>query len=434
MNNQKQKKKKQYDLKHLLSNNRFLQVVSILVSVLLWLSIAMGEDNSITTVITDVPVDVSSITTSVDSIGMDIVGGLGQTVNVRVEGRREVVGNLTAADIRVTPQIGESITDAGTYSLRLNATKANNLDSYEIVSVSPERINLTFDRVQSKKLAVEIDINTISVSGSGLLLGEPTCSSTEVAIKGAQNVIESVYRVVAKVENGGTISKSTTFAATLHYYDAAGKEIKASGQITADNESFSVVVPVLKEKSAELRVGFTNVPSYLNTDFIKYSLDHSAIQVAGPTDVIDSVENITIGYLDLSKAQIGENVEFSIELPSGFVNRSSFTKVNLKLDSGNYAAKAFNVANFSFKGVPDGYTVSVMQSSVDGVNMMGLASDIASLSAGELHMEIDVSAMTGADGAIVVGERKVKANVVVSSGKTVWARGSYTVNIKVEKN
>ncbi|MBQ1235271.1 MAG: hypothetical protein IIX77_06585 [Oscillospiraceae bacterium] len=433
MSNTKQKKK-QHDLKHLLSNNRFLQVVSILVSVLLWLSIAMGEDNSITAVITDVPVDTSAISASVDSIGMDIVGGLGQTVSVRVEGRREVVGNLTASDIRVTPQIGESITDPGTYSLRLNAAKGNNLDSYEIVSVSPERINLTFDRVQSKKLAVEIDINTVSVNGSGLLLGEPTCSSKEIAIKGAQNVIDSVYRVVAKVENGGTIGKSTTFNAVLHYYDASGNEIKGAGQITADNENLTVVVPVLKEKSVELRVGFTNVPSYLNTDFIKYSLDYSAIQVAGPVDVIDSVQNITIGYLDLSKAQIGENVEFNIELPNGFVNRSSFEKVTLKMDSATYASKAFNVANFSFSGVPDGYTVSVMQPSVDGVNMMGLTGDITSLSAGELHMEVDVSAMGGPDGVIAEGERKVKANVVVSSGKTVWARGNYTVNIKVEKN
>jgi len=432
MSDNKKKQKHRIDFKTLFNDNRFLKIVSTLAAIALWLSVSLGEDNSVTVIIDKVPVDTTAISQSIESVGMEIVGGAEQTVSVRVEGRREVVGNLTAKDIRVTPQIGESITGAGTYSLRLNATKSNNLDSYEIVSVTPERINLTLDRVQSKKFTVEIDITSVSAVDKGLLLGEPTCSVTEVAVKGAQNIIDSIDSVVAKVTPGGVISRSTTYTAKLMYFDAAGNQLDVAKDIIAEIDEVSIVVPVLKEKSMELRVGFTNVPDYLNTDFIRYSLDNKSILVAAPIDVVDSIQNLTAGYLDLSKAQVGSEVSFEIELPAGFVNRDDFTSVKLTLDPAYFSARAFNISSFNVKGVPEGYTVTVKDAAVDGVSMVGLTSDVTSLKEEEISMEIDASSLI-ADGKITTGERKINTSVIVSSGKTVWATGSYTVTVNVEK-
>ena len=413
--------KRSFSLKKMLKSNRMYQFLSLIAAIALWFALA-SSDSSANATVANIPVDTTALSNSLESMGMDIVSGGNVTVSVRVEGKREVVGNLTSSDILVTPA-AINIDEPGTYSIGLVATKKDSLDDYQIISVLPERIEVVVKKVTSKKVSVEVDTSNVLAEGD-LILGQATCSVSEVNLVGSEELLERIDRAVAMVPTKTIVSESTTLKAKMVYFDEAGVEVDVSEGLLTGAEDITITVPVLKTSTVSLRVGYSNVPTGLNTDHISATLSTTSIKVAGPADAIDKVETITVGYIDLSKVEVGKEFTFDIELPSGFVNLDSAQSVTVFFSSDDFAQKGITITNPQIL-TASGYTGSLTAESLT-ITVMGLKNDINSLTADDLSVTIDCTE--------IKNEGDVTAQVVVTApgGEVVWACNRPTAAVHIQ--
>ena len=115
--------KRKLSLSRLINNNKAILIFSIIIAVIFWLTIKIGQNTTTIRTITDITVNITTEDTAVGALGLDVIsGGTNQKVNVRVQGPSYVVNALTSSDILVTASMSD-VTAAGTYRLPLVATK-----------------------------------------------------------------------------------------------------------------------------------------------------------------------------------------------------------------------------------------------------------------------------------------------------------------------
>ena len=123
------KKKTKSDIpffEKLLSNKSFLRIFSVVMAVLCWLTVVTVVDDNTTTVVTDIPVEINLNDTTAQKYGLSLIDGSGQTVSVKVQGRRVEIGSLTAADFSAYAVLSD-VNKTGDYQLNVEVSKKSNL-------------------------------------------------------------------------------------------------------------------------------------------------------------------------------------------------------------------------------------------------------------------------------------------------------------------
>ena len=181
-----------------LTNNRSLKVISLIIAFIAWFVVVSSVSDDGRYPISDVPVDTEEFSTAVMAqLGLEAVDIDNVTVDVVVEGKRYVIGNLTAEDIRIVPDLS-AVREAGTYSIPLEATTTGS-EEFDIVSIRPSTITVRFDRFASKRLEVEADVSGVSTS-EGYLIENEIVSPQEIIITGPEADVSRVSRAVVTAE------------------------------------------------------------------------------------------------------------------------------------------------------------------------------------------------------------------------------------------
>lgn len=410
-----------------LFNKKWFQVTfSIVAAVICWAVVVFTISPETSTTIRDVPVNLSSSNSMLSSLGLDIIDKQDFTVNVTVEGPRNVVGTLDARSIIVTPSFS-AVTEAGTYDLKLTATKSNNMDDYTITSISPSFITVRVDKADSKKFAVGTEIIGLSVE-EGFMTGNVSVSPAEITIVGPEQEMANINRVVAVCDVGGVLDKSITSECPIIIYDNNGNELPLSS-FKLDSETVNVTVPVYKQGTLDLDIEFTNVPAGFDTSTIKYVLSRHQIEVAASESVIDNLKTKIVGYVDLASFKIGETYTFEINLPTGYLNLENVESISVTFPREDLSSKKINITDIRLQNLPDNYDVKILTQRINDVTVIGPTSDVEPLLAGSVIAIVDMSQTS-----IESGTSNVPVIFHVTSNDTTWVIGDYTVMIEVEPN
>ena len=128
----KENKSKAKGFKAYIQSTNFLFILSVVISLSIWIimSISTGNDTSLT--ISGIPVQVALSDEAVNN-GWQVFSGSDYTASLTVTGNREVVGSLQASDITVKAA-ANYVDSAGNYTLYLNASKNNPYSDFQISS------------------------------------------------------------------------------------------------------------------------------------------------------------------------------------------------------------------------------------------------------------------------------------------------------------
>ena len=151
-----------------LTNRPKLMVLSLVLAVVIWAVVALSVNSITTRTIDNIVVEIPSTGASYQSMGLDLIEGEAteHKVSVTVSGDRSIIGMLTSDSITVTPDFS-NVTEAGTYNIALNASKNNQLLNYEIKTVDPSVLVLTFGLLCCF-LGSCVNVRCIEISESGL--------------------------------------------------------------------------------------------------------------------------------------------------------------------------------------------------------------------------------------------------------------------------
>ncbi|MBQ9920313.1 MAG: hypothetical protein IJO49_05790, partial [Clostridia bacterium] len=389
--------KKNFNLRKLLENKKIAIVISLIVSIVLWLNITVTESADSENTISGISVAIPIENTVVDQMGMDIIGDpTAYTASVVVKGEAFVVSNLSVEDILISASIS-NVTTSGNYTLDLRATKKPGArDNFEIISISPKTINVKFDYIDTKQFTLLAQAIGHKAE-SGLIAEMPFVSDSNNAtltIKGARTDIEKISKVIAVAEVNKTLSASETFKGELKILDTTGKELDQSlfTITTADGLSapdIQVTVPIYKEKIVPIVAQFINAPESFKNKKITHSLSASTLLISGPPESIDNIKEINLSEIDFRQIS-GNNQKFetTIILPEGVKNKDNIETVSVKVTGlEKYIVKTYTVNQIA---VVNNSANAKLSRAIRNVKIIGPESVLKKLKASDLYAEVEL--------------------------------------------
>ncbi len=409
---------KKITLANLLKNKTFTLVFSLICALVFWFIVAYSISTNTIVTIRNVPVQYLN-SDVYKSKGIDIIDQTIHTVTVRVEGDRNIVGSLTKNDIVVTPDF-TSVSEAGVYDLRLNATRADTSVSYIIESIEEPIITLRFDQSESVRKTVEPEIEGITVA-EGYTVGTITATPAEVVISGSVELLSVVDTVIAVNTVTEELSESVVLKSDLKLIDVHGNEVSTEG-LLVDFEQVDVSVPILKSATLPLEIGFLNAPDGFDLTTLEYTITPSEIDIAAVESVIDTLTPRTVGYIDLAAFNIGDDYEFEIELPTGYANLNNVKTVTVTFSQSKLSSKQIRVEDIRLVNIPTTYDVTLKTNEIRNVVVIGESAVVDELLSGSIVAIADLGQTT-----IRNGEYSIPVRFEIPSSDSVFVAGNYSV-------
>lgn len=414
--------------KSLWSYPLFSLILALFCGFVAWTVVAVYVDPQGSVTVQDVPINYVNGASAYTSQGLDIVEKPSiETVDVRVDGNSTIIGNITNSDIMVYPSYA-GVSGAGRVTLRLQARLVNTTDfpgDIECTVESPRTIEVVFDEVSEKTLAITVDASAVSVA-EGYMLNRSAAVPAEITLRGPTSELDQIASVVATVSSDAELSDTTTVPATLELRDENG-EVYTPQYTTMDSETANVTLTVYQVRELPLVVDFIGTPTNFDTRSLRYTLSQDTLRVAGPARTISALEELTVTNFDLSQEfELGRDYQRLVELPSGIVSLDGVTSVTLSFDTSDMGSTTLNISNISAINVPSNYEVEILSSMVSGVTLYGPAEEVEALSADSVVAQIDCQSVN-----LTVGQQTIPVTIQIPSSSRIFATGSYTVQCEV---
>lgn len=414
--------------KSLWSYPLFSLILALFCGFVAWTVVAVYVDPQGSVTVQDVPINYANGASAYTSQGLDIVEKPSiETVDVRVDGNSTIIGNITNSDIMVYPSYA-GVSGAGRVTLRLQARLVNTTDfpgDIECTVESPRTIEVVFDEVSEKTLAITVDASAVSVA-EGYMLNRSAAVPAEITLRGPTSELDQIASVVATVSSDAELSDTTTVPATLELRDENG-EVYTPQYTTMDSETANVTLTVYQVRELPLVVDFIGTPTNFDTGSLRYTLSQDTLRVAGPARTISALEELTVTNFDLSQEfELGRDYQRLVELPSGIVSLDGVTSVTLSFDTSDMGSTTLNISNISAINVPSNYEVEILSSMVSGVTLYGPAEEVEALSADSVVAQIDCQSVN-----LTVGQQTIPVTIQIPSSSRIFATGSYTVQCEV---
>lgn len=407
--------------KGLLNSNKVTFLISFVVAVTLWSVVVTYFSKDITTRIKDVNVNMTYNKAAYQNLGLEVIETDHEKVDVVVSGPRSVVGSLTAEDVIVYPNF-TSVSDTGKYTLPLTASKTSSIKDFKVEDLSRNQVSVRFDRLVEKTFTIDIDVSNLVIPGE-YMVDKISTSPETITIKGPENTMNTIAKVVATVESGETLTQSTVLPAILEAYDANGAQV-IDPFVQMDSEGITITVPVLKEIEIPVKVEFINVPQGFNVDTLHMALSHSKIRIAVPSKIATNVTELVVGYIDLKTLELDTPYLFDVKMPSGYKNMNDISKISATVAKGDLTTRT--VAVSEIKLINEGeQNVEVLTQIINNVEIIGEKEVVESLSSGSVIAQVDMARV-----ALAQGQQTVEVEVIIPSTGAAYVKGTYSITIK----
>ncbi len=408
----------------LLSNKTFLRILSLILGIICWLLVVTVVDDDTTVTVTDIPVEINLEDTIAQKYGLSLIEGSGQTVSIRVQGRRVEIGSLTAEDFTAHAVLSE-VNSMGEYILNVEVTKKNSSANYDIIRTSPSTINASFDYLDEQTFEI-VGEAVGMIPGDGYIKeGEIIVTPDALEVVGPRNEISKIDRCVAVSDETATLTETTTVPAELVFYDAAGNELDLP-HVEYRAQNFEITVPIYKQKTVPIVPNFVNVPTGVDVSKLKYTMSETSISIAGQEKLVDSIESISLSEIDFRKVDVGSSFVQQINLSAGLINLDSLNTVTILFDDDEMASTTLNINNILISNPSSLYDVSLITTKLSNVKIVGDKDVINSLSASDFVANVNL-----ADTALSQGTLRVYVDIHALNSAQVWAVGEYAVTLNV---
>lgn len=405
-------------------------IMSVVFSIIIWFAVSIQLFPNVHDHIDNIPVS-AELTSAMKEENLQIID-YDETVSIQIQGKRYVIGMLTADDFTASLDLSE-ITTPGTHVVNINVSKkaeANN--DYEIIS-SDLTSKITVERRISKTLNLEISTSGISV-GDELQIQEDdiTLSSDTVVISGEESLVESVERAVIEPVYQGTMTETTEVQGTVSLYNSDGIKIN-NPELEYKANNYTITIPVYRVKTLPLNVSII-YPDNFNKNSLKHNILPQEITIAAPAEdvSIENLEKIDVGEINLSNItarDIQGGINLAISLPEGYKNLSNTGRAQVTFDNiDSYGNLEFTVStdNFTILNGDTNYEYSFVTNQIE-VTAIGPSGVLQNLSHDDIIGTVNLLGIQMEESVknLTVTLRIAGQNV------TAWITGDYKVDIRI---
>lgn len=376
-----------------MKNSKALTVLlSVLIACIVWIYVINDVDPDINDTIRNVPITVAG-QEELEERGLMVTDLSADDLDLRLTGKRNALVNLTNKNIPITVDVS-SVLKAGEYNLRCTVTLPTNITGGEVTVNNREtyRISVTVEERVQKTVEIR-GIFSGSVA-KGYQGGDFLLSPTEIELSGPSGLLETIDYAAVEL-TGSNLKETYSGLLELELVTKEGKTLSID-QVDCKASAIYAVYPVEMVKDVELTVDFLDGGGATRQNIL-YEIFPKSIRVSGSEKSLAALTSISLGSIDL--AEVGGNhiLILPIELPVGVKSVSGTEEAKVSVEFRGLSTKTVQVERFELLHIPEGYTAELLTEALS-VTVRGSAEAVAALNADELRAEVDLSAVTPAEG------------------------------------
>ena len=401
-------------LSRIFSNKLFLIILSVVISLAIWISINMGDFAETSYSVSNIPITIDLPDTAINQ-GLKVFNNDELKGTVTVSGNRSIIGNLTSDDIEIVPEQTDNLTSAGSYTLSLVAKKKSSSLNYNIESVFPSTVYIKLDRNRNITKKIEQNISyTIPKDYYGTVL----LDNESVTISGPETEIKKIDKVVIEGDVKEELKSSVTNEYDVKLLDSFGEEIKTNDTLTISPSKVKATVSVLQKKDVNVELSTVNGPSGI--DLTKYcKIEPNSISLGADSSNIENITKVNIEAIDFSTLR---NKDYKVNKN---LDIHSVNSVVVNMDLSSMKKKTITLTDFDIKGLDKKYSANVTTQSVE-VTLYGTKSALKNIDENDIDAVID---FTGTE--VSAGSRTMPLSLTLKDKDGCWIYGSYEVVVEI---
>ena len=369
----------------------------------------------------DVPVVLSNESVLKDK-GLMIATDTQPKVTLVLKGNRTDLNKLKNSDITLLADLSR-INVAGdqhiTYSISFPGEFADN--AFEVLSHAPDKVELSIVEWTAKE--VDVTVNYIGSVDLDYIVDKngAQLDHEKVTITGPRNVIDQITQARVDVDlNGRDQTFNESFRFTL--CNAEGQPVDAAQVKTNVAEvNMTLRIQRVKEINLLLDVKYGGGATEQTTII---QIDPLTIKVAGSEALLEGLDNLVLGTINLADITQDTTLTFPITLTEGLTNLSGQTEATVTIAFPELEVKTLSVNKIQVVNVPAGMTVKV-GTQVCSVTIRGPKAQIDAITEEHLTIRVDMT-------TVEMGENMYAAQVYVDGAfPGVGVLGSYNILVRV---
>lgn len=399
-------------MKERLTENFGLKILSLLIAFVMWLIIMNVEDPAIIETFEDIPVSVINEDSleSLDKV-YDVISG--ESVDVKIRGKRSIIESLSKEDFFATANLDElSIVN----SMEINVTVPQYGDQVEIVEQDMTTMKISLENLVTEQFRVAI------VEGGnvreGYYISEKTSSPNIIQVSGAQSVISKIKEVVVDVSVSGA-DETFTIEAIPKVYDHNGTLMDPE-KMEFSHEEVLITVNLLETKTVKLYLELQGTPAS-GFGYASFEYEPKEVEIAGTAEELEQVPHI-LGTYNISNAS--EDIEDEVDINEFIkgdimlIGENQNAVVNADIEPLESKNITFPINRIKVEGVAENKTVEFLDPGPITVTVTGLRGEIATITPNNIGPYINMSEFGDGQSLVPVQFETTINNVEFSSINT----------------
>ncbi len=370
-------------MKEKLTRNLGTKILSIFLSIIVWLLITNTEDPVLPREFTDVPVRLLNRHV-IEASGETFDITENETINFTIRARRSIRDKLTKEDFNITANL-EHLNEFNVVDVKITSPTYGN----EVKITEGNDLKLTLVREQLFEDTFKIDVVEIGEVGEGYVIASKNVDPNIIFISGSKGRVERIDKVVVEVDVQN-ISGQIYRRANPKALDEDGNEIE---QLTFSHNNAYITVNLYEKKDISLNVEISGEPAF-GYEVTEVEFVPKDIVIAGDKSVITDIESI-IYTEDISgiSQSLSKVIDLEEELPSGviIVDDDKTAALNITVDKLETKSITVFPSDITLKNKPLEQNVYIAMVNPIRINVMGKKDIIDELSKSTLKPYVDLS-------------------------------------------
>ncbi|NTW72258.1 MAG: YbbR-like domain-containing protein [Eubacteriaceae bacterium] len=355
-------------------------VISIIISVALWIYVIGDQDPRQNQRYNNIPVEITNEEVLAER-GLVLTENVDYTVDITVNGRTSSLYELKWTNIKAKINVGD-INKKGSYDLAVEISGIP--EGIDLISITPSQITVDVDRMGDDTKAVMIEITGAPKEGMSTL--GYTTDPASVSLDGPEDVLSSIKMISGKVDVDGA-DKDVAKTSELKAYDADGNEIS---NVKIFPSKVDVVVSIGKVAKVDVQ---TVTQGSLPEGYAIKSITAvpSSVTIGAKSEILGGVTSVKTEPIDISSFTGNVEKTVGLVLPEGvsIINGNNAIKVSITIEK--VVRKQFVISRIRTINKPSDLVIDDNQFDMDvQVTLTGLESDINKLTTDKIILYTDL--------------------------------------------
>lgn len=413
-------------MKKLYNSNLFWIIVSLLLSIVMWVYVTSIESDDFRQTFRGVQVEVvgeSALRTSKNMVITDLDTSY---VTIDVVGPRRIVGALSASDIVAQLDVSK-LSRVSFTSQQYSVVFPEGVDTSKITVTrkTPETVSFVVTNMAEK--TVQVKGSFVGSIAEGYKSQKAEFEPSTITISGPEVYLKNIdYAwVTFGAEN---VEETFSTESFFQLMDEQGNEVPTDG-LTFSAESVMAKLPILEVRNVPLAVNVI-YGAGATEENTTVTIEPQSITLSGDSSILNDYNQIILGTIDTTKFSAKpEEMTFTIKFDNELNNDTGITEAVVNVEVSGLSTKTFNVTNIQKGTLPEGFDAEIVSEQIT-VTIRGLEEELEKIETDDISAIIDWGDFNAAVGN---QELPVKIRIDLEGIASVGALFDYTVTVDVKK-